>query len=358
MNEFGITERIFSLALAVVGHVKGGMGHVNIVASMIFAGMSGSAIADAGGLGAIEIEAMNKAGYRKAFSAAVTAASSTLGPIIPPSINMVIFGVIAGVSVGKLFAAGIIPGIIMGLFLMIIVYYRAKTGKEHCPTTPKSSFRDVARAFRISFLPMLAPAIIVGGILGGIFTPTEAGGVAVVYTILLGFLYRQISFARLVLALKRTFLATATVLFLIAGGSVFAWLVTLIKIPEAFGNLLFSISSNYYIILLMINLFLLLLGCFESAVATLIIVSPMLLDVTGKIGIDPIHLGVFLILNLMIGIVTPPVGMVLFTVSEVAKIKVEELIVSILPFYIPLLAALGVVTYFPQLVMLIPNMVK
>jgi len=358
MNEFGVTERIFALALAIIGHIPGGLGHVNVLASMIFAGMSGSAIADAGGLGAIEMEAMNRAGYRKAFSAAITASSATIGPIIPPSISMVIFGVIASVSVAKLFAGGIFPGILMGLLLMAIIYYRAKTRREKCPLSPKASFRDVIKAFKISFLPLLAPGIIVGGILSGIFTPTEAGGVAVVYTLILGLFYRQITAVRLISALEKTFFATATVLFLIAGGSVFAWLVALAKIPERVGEILFYISSNKYVILLLINLFLLIQGCLMSATAGLIIVSPMLLTVANQIGVDPIHLGVFLVLNLMIGIVTPPVGMVLFTVSEVAKVKVEEVIKAILPFYLPLLAALFIVTYFPQVVMFIPNLLK
>ena len=358
MNEFGVTERIFAFALAFTGHITGGLGHVNVLASMIFAGMSGSAIADAGGLGAIEMEAMNKAGYRKAFSAAITASSSTIGPIIPPSISMVIFGVIAGVSISKLFAGGILPGVLMGLLLMAVIYFRAKSGKEKCPTTSKSSFKDVLRAFKISLLPLLAPGIIVGGILSGIFTPTEAGGVAVVYTLVLGLFYREISLSKLISALEKTFFATANVLFLIAGGSVFAWLVALAKIPEHFGDLLLHLTSNKYLILLLINVFLLIQGCFMSATAGLIIVSPMLLNIASKIGIDPIHLGVFLILNLMIGIVTPPVGMVLFTVSEVAKVKVEEIIKAIIPFYIPLLAALFIVTYFPQVVLFLPSLLK
>jgi len=358
MNEFGITERIFYLAQALVGHITGGLGHVNVLASMIFAGMSGSAIADAGGLGAIEMEAMNKAGYRKNFSAAITASSSILGPIIPPSISMVIFGVIAGVSITKLFAGGIIPGILMGSSLMVVIYWRTKTGKERCPVHPRASVREIWKGIRVSFLPLLAPCIIVGGILLGIFTPTEAGGVAVVYTVALGLWYREITIPRLWGAFKRTFFATATVLFLIAGGSVFAWLIALAKLPEAFSELMFTISANKYVILLLINIFLLIQGLFMSATAAVVIVAPMLLKVAETIGVDPIHLGVFLIINIMIGIITPPVGMVLFTVSEVAQIRVESLIRAILPFYIPLLIALFIVVYFPPVVMYLPNLIK
>ena len=358
MNEFGITERIFAFALTVVGHITGGLGHVNVLASLIFAGMSGSAIADAGGLGAIEIEAMTKAGYRKGFSAAITASSSIIGPIIPPSIKMVIYGVIAGVSITEMFAGGIIPGILLGVLLMVIIFYRAKTGKEICPLSPKASFRDMVKAFKISFLPMLAPGIIVGGILSGIFTPTEAGGISVLYTVLLGLYYREVTLSRMISALEKTFFATATVLFLIAGGKVFAWLFALAKVPELFSTVLFSISSNKYVILFLVNVFLLIQGCFMSSSAGLIIVTPMLLDLAARIGVDPVHLGVFLCINLLIGITTPPVGMVLFTVAEVANIKVEEVIRSIIPFYLPLVAALMIITYFPQIVMFLPNMLR
>lgn len=358
MNEFGITERIFVLAQALVGHITGGLGHVNVLASMIFAGMSGSAIADAGGLGAIEMEAMNKAGYRRDFSAAITASSSIIGPIIPPSISMVIYGVIASVSISKLFAGGLIPGILMGVSLMIVIYYRASSGKEKCPVTSRSSIKGILKGIKVSFLPLLAPGIIVGGILLGIFTPTEAGGVAVVYTIILGLYYREITAPGLIAALKKTFLSTATVLFLIAGGSVFAWLIALAKLPEHFAELLFTISSNKYVILLLINIFLLIQGFFMSATAGVVIVAPMLLQVGQTIGVDPIHLGVFLIINLMIGIITPPVGMVLFTVSEVAGIKVEAVIRAILPFYLPLVITLLAVTYFPQLVMFLPSLMQ
>ena len=358
MNEFGITERIFAFALTVVGHITGGLGHVNVLASLIFAGMSGSAIADAGGLGAIEIEAMTKAGYRKGFSAAITASSSIIGPIIPPSIKMVIYGVIAGVSITEMFAGGIIPGILLGVLLMVIIFYRAKTGKEICPLSPKASFRDMVKAFKISFLPMLAPGIIVGGILSGIFTPTEAGGISVLYTVLLGLYYREVTLSRMISALEKTFFATATVLFLIAGGKVFAWLFALAKVPELFSTVLFSISSNKYVILFLVNIVLLIQGCFMSSSAGLIIVTPMLLDLAARIGVDPVHLGVFLCINLLIGITTPPVGMVLFTVAEVANIKVEEVIRSIIPFYLPLVAALMIITYFPQIVMFLPNMLR
>ena len=358
MNEFGITQRIFVLAQALVGHITGGLGHVNVLASMIFAGMSGSAIADAGGLGAIEMEAMNKAGYRREFSAAITASSSIIGPIIPPSISMVIYGVIASVSISKLFAGGLIPGIVMGVSLMIVIYYRAKSGKEKCPVTARSSIKEILKGIKVSFLPLLAPGIIVGGILLGIFTPTEAGGVAVVYTVILGIYYRELTVSGMITALQKTFLSTATVLFLIAGGSVFAWLIALAKLPEHFAELLFTISSNKYVILMMINIFLLIQGFFMSATAGVVIVATMLLQVAQTIGVDPIHLGVFLIINLMIGIITPPVGMVLFTVSEVAEIKVEEVIRAIFPFYLPLVITLLLVTYFPQLVMFLPNMIK
>jgi tripartite ATP-independent transporter DctM subunit len=358
MNELGVTDRIFTFALAVVGHITGGLGHVNVLGSMIFAGMSGSAIADAAGLGAIEIEAMNKAGYRTPFSAAVTAASSIIGPIIPPSIPMVVFGALASVSVAKLFMGGLIPGIIMGLTMMALIYYLAKTGRETCPLTPKASFKEVLRALRISFLSLMAPLILINGLFIGIFTATEAGGVAVIYTVFLGLIYRELTIEKLTKCLRDTFLATASVLFLVAGGTVFAWLIALLKIPEQIGDFMFGITTNKYLILLLINIFLLIQGCFMSATAGLIIVTPMLLSVAGKIGVDPIHLGVIVVLNLMIGLLTPPVGMVLFVVKEVAKITFEDMVKAIIPFYIPLLFTLLLITYFPQIVMFIPNLMK
>lgn len=358
MNELGVTDRLFTFASAMVGHITGGLGHVNVLGSMIFAGMSGSAIADAAGLGAIEIEAMNKAGYRTPFSAAVTAASSIIGPIIPPSIPMVVFGSLAGVSVAKLFMGGLIPGIILGLTQMILVYYMAKTGLEKCPLSPRSSVKEMFRAFRKAFLSLLAPVILINGLFVGFFTATEAGGVTVVYTIFLGLLYREITLSKLINCLKQTFLATASVLFLVAGGTVFAWLIALLKIPESIGDFIFGITTNKYLILLLINVFLLIQGCFMSATAGLIIVTPMLLSVVNKIWIDPVHLGVIVVLNLMIGLLTPPVGMVLFVVKEVAKITFEEMVESIIPFYITLIFTLLLITYVPWLVMVLPNLMK
>lgn len=358
MNEFGVTDRIFTLAVAVVGHITGGLGHVNVLGSMIFAGMSGSAIADAAGLGSIEIEAMNKAGYRTPFSAAVTAVSSIIGPIIPPSIPFIVYATLSGVSVEKLFMAGLLPGITLGIAQMIVIYYRAKTGKENCPLTPRASFREVLRAFKISFLSLLAPVILINGLLIGIFTATEAGGVVVLYTIFLGAMYHEITRAKLVKALKTTFLATGSVLFLIAGGMVFAWLIALLKVPEHIGDWIFSITTDKYLILLLINIFLLIQGCFMSATAGLIIVTPMLLSIADKIGVDPIQLGVIIVLNIMIGLLTPPVGMVLFVVKEVAHISFEDLVPAVMPFYPCLMVVLLLVTYFPPICMFIPNLMK
>jgi tripartite ATP-independent transporter DctM subunit len=309
-------------------------------------------------LGAIEIEAMNKAGYRTPFSAAVTAASSIIGPIIPPSIPMVVFGALASVSVAKLFMGGLIPGIIMGLTMMALIYYLAKTGREKCPLTPRASFKEVLSALRISFLSLMAPFILINGLFIGIFTATEAGGVAVIYTIFLGLIYRELTLEKLIKCLKDTFLSTASVLFLVAGGTVFAWLIALLKIPEQIGDFMFSITTDKYLILLLINIFLLIQGCFMSATAGLIIVTPMLLSVANKIGMDPIDLGVVVVLNLMIGLLTPPVGMVLFVVKEVAKISFEDMVKATMPFYVPLLFTLLLITYFPQIVMFIPNLMK
>ena len=310
MNAAGLTNQIFNFAKAVVGWLPGGLGHVNIGASIIFAGMSGAAVADAGGLGTIEIKAMNDAGYDLDFSVAVTAASSTIGPIIPPSLPMVIYGVMASTSIGKLFIAGFIPGLLMGLALAIMVAYYAH--KRNYPRDTQFSIKQLGISFIQGLPALMTPVIIIGGIASGIFTPTEAAIAAVVYALILGLVYRTLDLKKLVAISMETAETTAVILLIVGGASIFAWVLTANQVTERFATIFLSITENKYLLLLVINILLLIVGCFMETIASITILTPVLLPVAMKLGVDPIHFGVIMVLNLMIGLLTPPVGMVLF----------------------------------------------
>ncbi len=355
MNSVGITNRIFDFAKAIVGWLPGGLGHVNIGASIIFAGMSGAAVADAGGLGMIEIKAMRDAGYDIDFSVGVTAASSTIGPIIPPSLPMVIFGVMASASIGKLFAAGFIPGLLMGAALMIMVAYMAH--KRNYPRDTDFSFENLWRSFQGAFLSLMTPTIIVGGILTGWFTPTEAAIMAVFYAACLGVYYRTITLKRLVHVSMETIETTAIILLIVAGASIFAWILTSNRVTEHFAQFILSTIENPYLVLIMINLILLLVGCFMETIAAITILVPVLLPLVTKIGIDPVHFGVIMVLNLMIGLLTPPVGMVLYVLSRVSGLKFERCVAGTAPFLIPLISVLILITFVPGFSMWLPNLI-
>ena len=355
MNSGGITTKIFDFANALVGRIPGGLAHANVVSSIIFAGMSGSAVADAGGLGAIELKAMKEKGFDDEFSAAVTAASSTIGPIIPPSIPMVVYAVAAEVSVGKLFIGGFIPGFLMALTTMILVYLISV--KRNYPRLDRFSFRYAGSTFIAAFLPILTPAIIIGGIMGGFFTPTEAAGVAVVYAMFLDFVvYRELTWKGLREIIFNALVTTSTILFIIAGAAAFAWLIAIYGIPARLAGIVTGMNLPVWAFLLMFNAFFLFLGTFMEALSVLIIVVPVLMPIVGALGIDPLHIGVVLVLNLMIGLITPPVGMSLFVTSKVAGVKLEKLCVAILPFIIPLIITLALITYFPFLVTWLPGL--
>lgn len=355
MNVGGVTTRIFNFARSLVGHIPGALGHANVVASMIFAGMSGSAIADAGGLGQIEMKAMTEAGYPKKFSAAITAASSTIGPIIPPSIPMVIYASMAGVSVGELFLGGFLPGILMGLSLMLMVYFISV--KHNYPKDIRATLPQILISFKKAFFPLLTPVIIIGGILLGIFTPTEASAIAAVYSAILGiFVYKEIKWKDIPKIIIETMITTSMIMFIISMASSFSWILTIDKIGDTFQQMIFSITANKYLILLLINLLLLFLGSVMENNAVMILVLPVLIPLVQAIGIDLVHFGVIAVLNLMIGVVTPPVGVCLFVTSDVAGIKIEELMKSIIPFLIPLIISLLLTTYFPWFVKFLPNL--
>lgn len=355
MNSAGITGRIFGFARSIVGWMNGGLAHVNIGASIIFAGMSGAAVADAGGLGAIEIKAMREAGYDDDFSVGVTAASSTIGPIIPPSLPLVIFGVMASVSIGELFVAGIIPGLLMALSLMIMVWYMSK--KRNYPRDQAFSFGNVGQKFKSAFLPLMTPVIIVGGIVSGAFTPTEAAVCAASYALVLGlFVYRTLNIRKLVAVSIETIETTASIMLIVGAATIFAWILTANQAAALFAETLLGLTENKTLILLMIMLVVLLIGLFMETIAAISILVPVLLPVATEIGVDPIHLGIIVILNLMIGLLTPPVGMVLFVLSKVSGVSFERCVRATMPFVVPLVVVLLLLTFIPQLTLFLPEL--
>jgi len=330
MNTGGITQRIFKFANVMVGHLRGGLGHVNIVASIIFAGMTGTAVSDAAGLGTVEIKAMTDAGYDKEFSCAITGASSTIGPIIPPSVPLIIYGILASVSIGRLLVAGIIPGLLIAGALMVMVSIYAK--KRNYPREKRASFREFFIASKKAFLPCMTPVIIVGGIISGIFTPTEAAAVASLYAFILGFIiYREISLADLWKIVQKTARDTAIIIFIVSCASLYGWVLIRSRIPIILMEQITSISTNPLIILLILNGALLVVGCFMETIAALNILVPVLTPLILTVGIDPLHFGLIMVFNLMIGLITPPFGMVLFVLNKVSGVISGSLINDIFP---------------------------
>ena len=353
MNTGGVTRKIFRACSAWVGSIPGGLGHANIVASIVFSGMSGSAVADAGGLGQIEVDAMIKDGFDPDFSAAVTAASATIGPIIPPSIPMVVYGMMTEVSVGALFIGGIIPGLCLALACSILVFFMAK--KRNYPVK-KFSWKEVGQATKEALLSLLTPVIIIGGIWTGVFSPTEAACVAVVYAFILAVIvYRDINLKDMYNNLRQTVSDGSGILIIICGAAAFSWLVTMMGMTDALSHALTSLTDNKYIMLLILNIAFLLIGMFMEALAVMTITVPFLIPLMSSFGIDPVHLGVVLVLNLMIGLCTPPVGTSLFICAKTANITIEEMYKAILPFLIPLIIVLLMITYIPGIVTWLPS---
>jgi len=356
MNISGVTHRIFAFAQTLVGHIPGGLGHVSVVASMIFAGMTGSAVAEAGGLGVVELDAMKKRGYDVDFAAGIIVSAATIGPIIPPSVIFVLYGVLAEVSIGALFLAGFIPGILMGIALMVRVYFISR--KKQYPVTPRASALEVWQAFRGAFLALLMPVIIIGGMLGGVFTPTEAAVVAVLYAIVLGMgVYRQMTFGDVWQTLRLTGVQTAAVMLITSTAVVLGWVLTRAQFSQALTEYLLSITRNPYLILLLLNVFLLISGCFIEVIAALIIYTPVIVPLLKAVDIDPVHFGVVMTLNLMIGLLTPPFGMGLFVVQKIAQISFEQMVRAALPFILPLIVVLGLITYVPWFCLWFPRLV-
>ena len=358
MNVGGIASRIFEFAVALVGHLRGGLAQVNIFASLIFAGMSGVAQADAAGLGTVEIKAMKKEGFDAAFAAACSAASAIVGPIIPPSVIMVVYGVLAQVSISDLFIAGLIPGFLIGGLLMLTVWFLVATGRVHAPVQPRASAQVLGRTFVRAIPPLMAPVILVVGLLSGVATPTELGAITVVYAAALGFAYGELNLKRLYACIGETFVTSGVLVFIMAAAVPFGWAIAVNNVPAQLAAWLLEITTNKWLILAMINVLLLVIGCFMETTAILLIAVPTFLPLVMQLGIDPVHFGLVIILNLLIGATTPPFGVLLFIVQDIAKVSFAAVVRAILPFYIPLTIALLMITYWPDLSLWLPRLLK
>lgn len=354
MNEGGITRRLFHFANCLVGHVRGGLAHANVICSIIFAGMSGSAIADAGGLGSIEIKAMNEHGYEPEFSAAVTAASSTIGPIIPPSVPAVIYAASGGVSVGKLFLAGFLPGLLIAVSFMLLIYVVSL--KRGYGSEKRVALKKLVHSFFSSIWALLTPVVLLGGIFSGIFTPTEAAAVSVVYAIIVAkFIYKELTLKKLYKVMIDSMLTSAVVGIIIAVSFGLSYLFTLSQVPQRLAMSLTEFTTNPLLIFLILNCFFFILGMFMDPTASILIVTPILMPIILRVGIDPVHFGIVMILNLMIGLLTPPVGMSLYTVANIGKVSIASLIKELKWFYLILLVVLVLLVIFPQITMVLPS---
>jgi tripartite ATP-independent transporter DctM subunit len=350
-----ITDRIVTFATAVIGWVRGGYAHASILTSIIFAGMVGSAVADAAGSGAIEIRAMKQAGYKPETAASITAAAATIGPIIPPSLPMVIYGVSADVSIGRLFLGGVIPGLLMGLSLMIMVSLIAR--RENMARLPFEGFRAIGVSFLKCFFAIMTPVVILGGMFSGLFTPTEAAAVACVYALLLGFVvYKTLHWRQLGPILVETAETTGIVMILVMAAGAFGWCISISRLPQTVAPIIVAAIDNPLLFLIIVNIALLIIGCFMEALAAMLILIPILVPAAMSFGIDPVQFGVMMVLNLIIGTITPPVGIVLFVVSRIAEIPFDRMAVAILPWLVPLVLVLAAIVVWPPLTTWLPSL--
>jgi TRAP-type transport system large permease protein len=355
MNRAGIAERIFAFADALVGHLRGGLAHVNVVASMIFAGMSGVAQADAAGLGVVEVNAMRREGYDPAFAAAVSASSAIIGPIIPPSVIMVVYAVLVQVSVADLFLAGILPGLLMGGAMMAMIWWLVRTGRVVAPAPRPMSASRLGRTFVRALPALAAPVLLTVGLLAGVATPTELGALTVVYAAALGFAQRELTFGEVLGACRETLVTCGVLVFIIACAVPFGWIVATSQAPMKLAAFMMSISDNKVAILALVNVGLLVVGCFMETTAILLIATPTLYPLIVALGIDPVHFGIILVVNLLIGTLTPPFGVILFIMMDIAKVSLARMSRAVLPFYVPLAATLVVVTYWADFVLAVPR---
>lgn len=355
MNSGGITNRIIDMAKVLVGHFKGGLAQVNNVASMIFSGISGSATADTVALGSVLIPAMEKEGYDKKFAAAITAASSIVGPIIPPSITLIIFGIVTSQPIGPLLIAGIIPGLLTGISLMVYTYFISK--KRDYPSYPRATFKEARKSFSSGIPALMLPVIVVVGIVSGIFTPTEAAAVAVLYGVIITFFfYKNVNIKSFGSILVKTSYESAKILFILATATIFAWVVTRSGISDILGDFLFNFSTNPTVLITIVVLFLFIIGLFMLPSEAVIVFAPILTPILMDVGVDPIHFGVLMVLTLTIGGATPPVGILLYIVADIAKISFQKLVKEMLPLYVPLVAAVLITAYIPQLSLIVVDL--
>jgi len=354
MNTGSITKKLFSFCMKVVGWLPGGLGHVNVLCSVIFAGMSGTAVSDAGGLGSIEIKAMNENGFDNDFSCCVTAASSTLGPIIPPSIPLVVYATVSGASVGALFMAGIIPGLVMAILMMVLV--SAYAILRHYPRTKFPSGGEFFTALKDGFLPLMAPVILLVGIYGGVFTPTESAAIVVCYSLFLEIcIYRELTLEKFISILKETFRDSVTIALIIAGATFFGYVATRVRIPQLILKEMTGLVSSQFMLLLLINIFLLVIGCFLETASAITIVVPLIMPLLKAYHVNLTQFGIIMVLNLMIGLLTPPFGLVLFVVSKIGHISVGHFSRALLPWLACLLIALMLITFVPSISLWFPT---
>ena len=354
MNHGGLTEKIIAFCNHLMGHVRGGLALANVGASMLFAGISGTAVSDTASIGSVMIPAMKKEGYDAGFSCAITASSSTVGPIIPPSVPMIIAATLSGLSVGKLFLAGAIPGFMLGIGLMLMVYFISM--KKKYPKHPRSSIRQIAYGFVDTFWAMLMTFIIIFGIVGGVFTPTEASIIAVIYALLIGsFVYKKLSWKNLPIIVLDSMKTSASLMILVGFANLFGWILITERLPQLISSEILNFTTNKYLVLLFINLLLIFIGTFMETIAALLILFPILMKVAMTVEVDPIHFAVIAVLNLMIGLTTPPVGVCLFVASSIGKISIGTVSMSSLPFLVVSLIVLTLVTLIPEISLFLPQ---
>ncbi|MBL8697081.1 MAG: TRAP transporter large permease [Alphaproteobacteria bacterium] len=355
-NSLGLSRRIWDFALTLVGHLKGGLGHVMVISNMIFAGISGSALADAAGLGVIGIPAMERNRHSRAYATALTLCSSVIGPMIPPSINLVIYGIVAQESIGRLFLAGVVPGIVIGLAMMAMVWWLAFTGREVGLVQPRRSVGEMGRSAVVNFPALVVPLIVLAGMGFGVITPTEVGVACVVYAIVVGWFYRDTSWRRIYDSLVESTRSTVTIMFIVAVSTVAGWIYTYDGVAQAIADGMLGLTENRIVILLLINLFLLALGCILEPIPVLVLATPIFMPVITKLGIDPVHFGIVVNLNITIGIITPPMGIGLYVMMGIVDIRFGDLVKACLPFFIPLIGCLMLFTYVPALSLWLPNL--
>ena len=349
MNSAGITQRIFDFSVAIVGFIRGGLAQVNILASVIFSGISGTAVGDQAGLGAIEMRAMVEKGYSKPYSAALVLASSVIGAIIPPSVPLIVYAYLAEVSVERLFVAGIVPGLLIALTLGIYVYFQVSTGRVQAPDPEPFEWKTVGQTIKDGFFALMAPVVILGGMLGGLVTPTEAGAIAAVYAIICAAIYKELTFENLKGGFIASVGSTALIMFLVGVGTSMGWIISAERLPILLSDFLLGLTENKYLMLLIINLLLLMLGMVMEGIPIKLIMVPILLPIIDALGIDRMHFGIVMSYNLLLGMITPPVGIGLYVMTRVGKVKFEHIVKNILPFYAPMIIALILLSCFPQL---------